>query len=330
MMKIDIRSLSEDELCEIFVKKGFDSYRGKQVYEWIWKKSSYTFDNMTNISKDLRLMLDENFVINHIEVDKIQKSSDGTIKNAVKLFDDYTVESVLIPTDDRTTACVSSQVGCSLDCKFCATSKLKRIRNLNPDEIYDQVVTINNQSLQYFNRPLSNIVFMGMGEPLMNFNNLVKSIEKISSDKGLNISQIKKLADENLKVNLALSLHSALEETRNKIMPFSTKFSLKAIKDSLNYWYSKTKRKITFEYIVWKGINDNNKDIDSLVSYCKSIPSKVNIIEYNSIGDEDFKSANDTIIEAYKRALEKNKITVTVRRSRGKDIDAACGQLANK
>ena len=342
-MKIDIRSLSEDELCEFFVKKGFDSYRGKQVYEWIWKKSSYTFDNMTNISKDLRLMLDENFVINHIEVDKIQKSSDGTIKNAVKLFDDYTVESVLIPTDDRTTACVSSQVGCSLDCKFCATSKLKRMRNLNPDEIYDQVVTINNQSLQYFNRPLSNIVFMGMGEPLMNYNNLVKSIEKISSDKGLNISQkrivvstsgipkmIKKLADENLKVNLALSLHSAIEETRNNIMPFSSKFSLNDIKESLNYWYSKTKRKITFEYIVWKGINDTKKDIDSLVSYCKSIPSKVNIIEYNSIGDEDFKSANDNIIEEYKRALEKNKITVTIRRSRGKDIDAACGQLANK
>ena len=342
-MKIDIRSLSEDDLCEFFVKKGFDSYRGKQVYEWIWKKSSHTFDNMTNISKDLRIMLDENFVINHIEVDKIQKSSDGTIKNAVKLFDDYTVESVLIPTDDRTTACVSSQVGCSLDCKFCATSKLKRMRNLNPDEIYDQVVTINNQSLQYFNRPLSNIVFMGMGEPLMNYNNLIKSIEKISSDKGLNISQkrivvstsgipkiIKKLADENLKVNLALSLHSAIEETRNNIMPFSSKFSLNDIKESLNYWYSKTKRKITFEYIVWKGINDTKKDIDSLVSYCKSIPSKVNIIEYNSIGDEDFKSANDNIIEEYKRALEKNKITVTIRRSRGKDIDAACGQLANK
>ena len=342
-MKIDIRSLSEDDLCEFFVKKGFDSYRGKQVYEWIWKKSSHTFDNMTNISKDLRIMLDENFVINHIEVDKIQKSLDGTIKNAVKLFDDYTVESVLIPTDDRTTACVSSQVGCSLDCKFCATSKLKRMRNLNPDEIYDQVVTINNQSLQYFNRPLSNIVFMGMGEPLMNYNNLIKSIEKISSDKGLNISQkrivvstsgipkmIKKLADENLKVNLALSLHSAIEETRNNIMPFSSKFSLNDIKESLNYWYSKTKRKITFEYIVWKGINDTKKDIDSLVSYCKSIPSKVNIIEYNSIGDEDFKSANDNIIEEYKRALEKNKITVTIRRSRGKDIDAACGQLANK
>ena len=342
-MKIDIRSLTENQIIEFFLDKGFDSYRGKQVYEWIWKKSIYSFDDMTNLSKDLRIMLDTNFVINHIEVDKIQKSSDGTIKNAVKLFDDYTVESVLIPTDDRTTACVSSQVGCSLDCKFCATSKLKRMRNLNPDEIYDQVVTINNQSLKYFKRPLSNIVFMGMGEPLMNYNNLIESIEKISSDKGLNMSQkrivvstsgipkmIKKLADENLKVNLALSLHSAVEKTRNQIMPFSTKFSLEDIKESLLYWYSKTKRRITFEYIVWKGINDSIDDINALVSYCKSIPSKVNLIEYNTIGDKNFISATDNIINLYKDLLEKNKITVTVRRSRGKDIDAACGQLANK
>ena len=342
-MKIDIRSLTENQIIEFFLDKGFDSYRGKQVYEWIWKKSIYSFDDMTNLSKDLRIMLDTNFVINHIEVDKIQKSSDGTIKNAVKLFDDYTVESVLIPTDDRTTACVSSQVGCSLDCKFCATSKLKRMRNLNPDEIYDQVVTINNQSLKYFKRPLSNIVFMGMGEPLMNYNNLIESIKKISSDKGLNMSQkrivvstsgipkmIKKLADENLKVNLALSLHSAIEDTRNRIMPFSTKFSLEDIKESLLYWYSKTKRRITFEYIVWKGINDSVDDINALVNYCKSIPSKVNLIEYNSIGDENFTSASQSMIDLYKDLLEKNKITVTVRRSRGKDIDAACGQLANK
>lgn len=342
-MKIDIRSLTENQIIEFFLDKGFDSYRGKQVYEWIWKKSIYSFDDMTNLSKDLRVMLDTHFVINHIEVDKIQKSSDGTIKNAVKLFDDYTVESVLIPTDDRTTACVSSQVGCSLDCKFCATSKLKRMRNLNPDEIYDQVVTINNQSLKYFKRPLSNIVFMGMGEPLMNYNNLIESIEKISSDKGLNMSQkrivvstsgipkmIKKLADENLKVNLALSLHSAVEKTRNQIMPFSTKFSLEDIKESLLYWYSKTKRRITFEYIVWKGINDTVEDVNALVSYCKTIPSKVNLIEYNTIGDKNFISATDNIINLYKDLLEKNKITVTVRRSRGKDIDAACGQLANK
>ena len=342
-MKIDIRGLSEDQIIEFFEKKGFDSYRGRQVYEWIWRKSCYSFDEMTNISKDLRDVLDNHFVINHIQVDKIQKSFDGTIKNAVKLHDDHTVESVLIPTDDRTTACVSSQVGCSLDCKFCATSKLKRIRNLNPDEIYDQVVTINDQSLKYFNRPLSNIVYMGMGEPLMNYNNLIKSIEKISSDKGLNMSQkrivvstsgipkmIKKLADENLKVNLALSLHSAIEETRNKIMPFSKKFSLDEIKDSLIYWYSKTKRKITFEYIVWKDINDSIEHIIALVNYCKSIPSKVNLIEYNSIGDQNFESDNQNLINLYKDMLEKNRITVTVRISRGKDIDAAFGQLANK
>jgi len=342
-MKIDIRSLSENQIISFFDQKGYSSFRGKQVYEWIWKKSAYSFDEMTNLSKDLRIILDNNFVINHIEVDKIQKSSDGTIKNAVKLFDDYTVESVLIPTDNRTTACVSSQVGCSLDCEFCATSKIKRMRNLNPDEIYDQVVTINNQSLKYFERSLSNIVFMGMGEPLMNYNNLIKSIEKISSDKGLNMSQkrivvstsgipkmIKKLADENLKVNLALSLHSAIEETRNKIMPFSKKFSLIEIKESLLYWYSKTKRRITLEYIVWKDINDSIEDINALVNFCKSIPSKVNIIEYNPIGDEFFRSASQNSINLYKDLLEKNKIIVTVRRSRGKDIDAACGQLANK
>ena len=342
-MKIDIRNLSENQIINFFEEKGFDSYRGRQLYEWIWKKSAHSFDDMTNLSKDLRLMLDSHFVINHIEVDKIQKSSDGTIKNAVKLFDDYTVESVLIPTDERTTACVSSQVGCSLDCHFCATAKLKRMRNLNPDEIYDQVVTINNQSLKYFNKSISNIVFMGMGEPLMNYNNLISSIEKISSDKGLNISQkrivvstsgipkmIKKLADENLKVNLALSLHSAIEEKRNKIMPFSKKFSLDDIKESLLYWYSLTKRRITFEYIVWKGVNDNIDDINALIKYCKSVPSKVNLIEYNSIGDESFKSASQNMINLYKDLLEKNKITVTVRRSRGKDIHAACGQLANK
>ena len=342
-MKIDIRSLSENQIISFFDQKGYSSFRGKQVYEWIWKKSAYSFDEMTNLSKDLRIILDNNFVINHIEVDKIQKSSDGTIKNAVKLFDDYTVESVLIPTDNRTTACVSSQVGCSLDCEFCATSKIKRMRNLNPDEIYDQVVTINNQSLKYFERSLSNIVFMGMGEPLMNYNNLIKSIEKISSEKGLNMSQkrilvstsgipkmIKKLADENLKVNLALSLHSAIEETRNKIMPFSKKFSLIEIKESLLYWYSKTKRRITLEYIVWKDINDSIEDINALVNFCKSIPSKVNLIEYNPIGDEFFRSASQNSINLYKDLLEKNKIIVTVRRSRGKDIDAACGQLANK
>ena len=342
-LKKDIRTFNEGQLKEILISNSFKPFRSKQILHWIWNKSVHHFDEMSNIPINLIEFLKENFVINFIKVHRMQKSSDGTIKNAIELYDGYIVECVLIPTKDRITACVSSQVGCSLNCKFCATAKLKRMRNLNPDEIYDQVVLIRKQSEEYFKRPLTNIVFMGMGEPLMNYNNVLKSIEKISSKSGLGMSQkrivvstsgipkmIKKLADENLKVNLALSLHSAIEVTRNKIMPFSSKFPLDDIWESLNYWYTKTKRKITFEYIVWKDINDSIKDIDALVNYCKSLPSKVNLIEYNSIGDSQFESASYNMINLYKSILEKNRITVTVRRSRGKDIDAACGQLANK
>jgi len=342
-MKKDIRSFSEEQLCDFFVNKGHKSFRGEQVYEWLWKKSANSFENMTNISLPVRKILDDNFVINNLLVDKIQKSKDGTIKNAVKLFDGFIVESVLIPSNNRSTACVSSQVGCSLNCKFCATSKLKRMRNLNPDEIYDQVVTINDQSKNYFNRSLTNIVFMGMGEPLMNYNNLIKSIDLICSKKGLGISQkrivvstsgipkmIKKLSDESLKVNLAVSLHSAIESVRNKIMPFTKDFPLIELKESLIYWYKKTNRRITYEYIVWKGINDSRSDINALIDFCKIVPSKVNLIQYNSIGNDDFKTADTKTIKLYEDELEKKKIIVTIRRSRGQDIDAACGQLANK
>jgi len=186
--KKDIRSLTKQQLRDFFLGEGDKAFRGDQVYEWLWSKAAYSFDAMTNISKDTRQMLEDNFVINHIRVDTMQRSLDGTIKNAVKLHDGLTVESVLIPTGSRTTACVSSQVGCSLDCKFCATSRLKRMRNLNPDEIYDQVVVIDKQSKLYHNRPLSNIVFMGMGEPLMNYNNVLKAIDKITSPEGLGMS----------------------------------------------------------------------------------------------------------------------------------------------
>ena len=342
-MKKDIRSLSEDQLCDFFVNNGYESFRGKQVYNWLWNKSVNSFEKMTNLSLPLRKTLGDNFVINNLLVDKIQKSKDGTIKNAVRLFDGFVVESVLIPSNKRSTACVSSQVGCSLNCEFCATSKLKRMRNLNPDEIYDQVVTIDKQSQNFYNRPLTNIVFMGMGEPLMNYNNLIKSIYLICSKKGLGISQkrivvstsgipkmIKKLADESLKVNLAVSLHSAIESTRNKIMPFTKDFSLNELQESLIYWYKKTKSKITYEYVVWKGINDSKTDINALIQYCKVVPSKVNLIEYNSIGDDNFVGASNKSIKLYQEELEKNNITVTIRRSRGQDIDAACGQLANK
>lgn len=341
--KKDIRSLSKEQLREFFVSQQDKAFRGNQVYEWLWIKGAHSFEDMSNLSKETRLMLQENFVINHIEVDNMQVSSDGTVKNAVKLHDGLIVESVLIPTKTRTTACVSSQVGCSLDCEFCATARLKRMRNLNPDEIYDQVLTIDKQSRENHNIPLSNIVFMGMGEPLMNYNNVQKAIEKITSSEGLAMSpkritvstsglpkMIKKLADDQVKFKLAVSLHSAIEEIRNKIMPFTKNFPLTDLRESLEYWYSKTKSRVTFEYVIWKDINDDQKSIDALVRFCKYVPSKVNLIEYNPIDDGEFQQASESATQAYIDALEANNITVVVRRSRGKDIDAACGQLANK
>ena len=341
--KKDIRALTKDQLRDFFVKQGDKAFRGNQVYEWLWQKSAHNFEDMTNISLKTREMLQDNFVINHIKVDQMQRSSDGTIKNAVRLHDDLIVESVLIPTPSRTTACVSSQVGCSLDCKFCATARLKRMRNLNPDEIYDQVVAIDNESRLYFNRPLSNIVFMGMGEPLMNYNNVLKAIDKITSPEGLGMSpkrivvstsgvpkMIKKMADDEVKFKLAVSLHSAIDDMRTSIMPFNATFPLNDLREALQYWYAKTKNRITYEYVVWDGINDKRKDVDALVEFCKFAPSKVNLIEYNPIDDGEFQQADSKAIDMYVDILEKNNITVTVRRSRGKDIDAACGQLANK
>lgn len=319
------------------------AYRGNQVYEWLWGKSAHSFDEMTNLPKELRDELKESFGILPIQVDLMQRSSDGTIKNAVRLHDGNTVESVLIPTDSRTTACVSSQVGCSLNCRFCATARIQRMRNLSPGEIYDQVVTIDRQSRTFFGRPLSNIVFMGMGEPLMNYPNLIKSIDKITDPKGLGMSarritvstsgvprMIRKLADEGTGCNLAVSLHSAIERIRTDIMPFNRQFPLPELLESLKYWYQVTGQRITFEYVVWKGINDNTESIEALIRYCRQVPSKVNLIRYNPIGDQEFEQAEKAWVDRYARDLSASGITVTIRKSRGDDIDAACGQLANK
>ena len=341
--KKDIRAVSKEQLRDFFVTHGDKSFRGNQVYEWLWSKGAHSFDDMTNLSKSTRAMLESHFVINHIKVDTMQRSEDGTVKNAVRLHDGLVVESVLIPTNTRTTACVSSQVGCSLDCNFCATARLKRMRNLEPAEIYDQVIAIDRESKLYYNHPLSNIVFMGMGEPLMNYNNVLKAIEMITSEEGLGMSpkrimvstsgipkMIKKLADDEVKFKLAVSLHSAIDEIRAKIMPFSANFPLIELRESLEYWYRKTKSKISYEYVVWEGINDNKESVDALVKFCKYVPCKVNLIEYNPIDDGEFQQASEESINAYIKALETAGIVVKVRRSRGKDIDAACGQLANK
>jgi 23S rRNA (adenine2503-C2)-methyltransferase len=341
--KKDIRAFSKEDLRTFFVANGDKAFRGNQVYEWLWSKGAHSFEDMTNVSKATRNMLENHFVINHVKVDKMQRSEDGTVKNAVRLHDGLVVESVLIPTNTRATACVSSQVGCSLDCNFCATARLKRMRNLEPAEIYDQVIAIDKESRLYYNHPLSNIVFMGMGEPLMNYNNVMKAIEMITSDEGLGMSpkritvstsgipkMIKKMADDEVKFNLAVSLHSAIDEIRSRIMPFSQSFPLTDLRESLEYWYRKTKSKISFEYVVWKGINDDKASIAALVKFCKYVPCKVNLIEYNPIDDGEFQQASEESINAYIKALEATGIVVKVRRSRGKDIDAACGQLANK
>jgi 23S rRNA (adenine2503-C2)-methyltransferase len=341
--KRDIRKLKLDELTDFFLKQGEKPFRAKQVYEWLWNKSAKNFDQMTNLSVSLRDMLKEHFTINHIKVDQMQRSADGTIKNAVTLFDGMVVESVLIPTEKRITACVSSQVGCSLACKFCATARLKRQRNLSPDEIYDQVVAIREQAELFFGRPLTNIVFMGMGEPLLNYANVISAIEKITSQKGLNMASkritlstvgiakmIMKLADDGVKFNLAVSLHAALDNTRSSIMPINDTNPLNELADALRYWYDKTKRKVTYEYVVWQNINDSEEHARALLKFCKIVPSKVNLIEYNPIEDGDFQQASEASLNMYMDLLERNGITTRIRKSRGKDIDAACGQLANK
>ena len=343
VVKKDIRALDKEQLKQWFLDHGEKAFRAQQVYEWLWQKSLKNFDDMTNISLATRDLLKQHFVINHIRVDQMQRSEDGTIKNAVKLHDGRIVESVLIPTDKRITACISSQVGCSLDCTFCATARLPRMRNLNPDEIYDQVVAIKQQADEFFGRPLTNIVFMGMGEPLLNYANVLEAIDKITHDEGLGMSAkritlstvgitklIKRMADEDVKFNLAISLHSAIPEKRSRLMPINESNTLDDLKEALKYWYSKTKKKVTYEYVVWKGINDTREDAEALAKFCKVIPCKVNLIEYNPIDDGPYQQASPEAIDLYVSTLDKVGVVAKVRRSRGKDIDAACGQLANK
>lgn len=339
----DIRKLSLEELKTFFIEHGDKAFRAQQVYEWLWRKSAKDFDQMTNLSLATRELLKAHFVINFIRVDHMQRSADGTIKNAVTLHDGLVVESVLIPTETRITACVSSQVGCSLACRFCATARLKRMRNLNPDEIYDQVVAIQQQCELFFGRPLTNIVFMGMGEPLLNYANVITAIDMITSPKGLNMASkrltvstvgvakmIIKMADDGVKFNLAVSLHSALNQVRSSIMPINDTNSLEDLAEALKYWYQKTKKKVTYEYVVWKDINDTEEHAEALLKFCKIVPCKVNLIEYNPIDDGEFQQASEESLRMYMNLLEMNGITTRIRKSRGKDIDAACGQLANK
>jgi 23S rRNA (adenine2503-C2)-methyltransferase len=341
--KTDIRSLTPEEIKIWFETKGEKAFRARQVYEWLWKKSARSFADMTNLSKETRDLLDAHFVIHAVSVADSQISKDRTVKNAFRLYDGQVVEGVLIPTESRMTACISSQVGCSLTCKFCATGRLERLRNLSADEIYDQVVLIRDQAESLYKTPLTNIVYMGMGEPLLNYKNVLQSIDRITSPDGLGMSpqritvstagvakMIVKLGDDKVRFNLALSLHAANEEKRSRIMPINESNSLDALADALNYFYEKTGSRVTFEYIVFKDFNDQISDAQELVDFCRRVCAKVNIIEYNPIDDGEFKQTTEARLKAFAEHLEKNGIIINIRRSRGKDIDAACGQLANK
>jgi 23S rRNA (adenine2503-C2)-methyltransferase len=339
----DIRSLNYEELEEWFLKNGHPKFRAKQVFEWLWQKSATSFEVMTNLSKDLRQALSESFFLQGLEVAEMQKSSDRTIKSAFKLYDGSVVEGVLIPTASRMTACISSQIGCSLTCKFCATGKLKLLRNLDAGEIVDQVVAIRKMSEENYQIPLSNIVYMGMGEPLLNYKNVLRSIDRITSPDGLGMSpqritvstagiakMIRQLGDDEVKFNLALSLHAANEEKRSKIMPINESNSLDALADALKYFYEKTGTRPTLEYILFKDFNDGIEDAKELEAFVRKVPTKVNVIEYNPIDAGEFQKATDDKLNRFTSYLDSKGIIVNVRRSRGRDIDAACGQLANK
>jgi 23S rRNA (adenine2503-C2)-methyltransferase len=340
----NIRHLGLNELEKYFAESGEKKFRAKQVWEWLWQKNAYSFEEMTNLSKELRIKLAENFSLPALKIDATQYSTDGTIKNRFKTYEGHLVEGVLIPTDERKTACVSSQIGCSLSCKFCATGYLERKRNLTFDEIYDEVVLINQQSERVYDKKLSNIVFMGMGEPLLNYQNVLKAIERITAEDGLFMSpkritvstagvakQIKKLGEDKVRFKLALSLHAANDKKRNEIMPINESNNIKALIDALNYFYKQTGNEITFEYILFQNFNDSQKDAEELVKVYRQVPADlVNIIEYNPIDEFKFSKPSEEVIENFMKYLEKHKVNARLRRSRGKDIDAACGQLANK
>ena len=343
-LKRNIRDLSLPELKEYFESIGDKKFRAMQAYEWLWKKNARKFDDMSNLSLDLRKKLEEDFALDAITADKIQYSSDGTLKTRFRTHDGHFIEGVMIPTENRNTACVSSQIGCSLTCKFCATGMMERKRNLTYEEIYDQVAILNEHSEQATGKKLSNIVYMGMGEPLLNYKHVLKSIDRITSNDSMAMSpkritvstagvskMIRQLGDDQVRFNLALSLHAATDKKRNEIMPINETNTIQSLIDALNYFYEKTKNDITLEYILFKDKNDSQQDAEELIKIYRKIPTHlINVIEYNPVAGTDFMKPNEERTEAFTGILAKNRVNVRVRRSRGKDIDAACGQLANK
>ena len=339
----DIRELTLVELEDFFNKLDEKRFRAGQVYDWLWKKHVTGFDLMTNIPLPLRNHLSHNFYFRALQIETIQVSTDGTRKFGFKTSDNFVVEGVLIPSENRTTACISSQAGCALKCLFCATGKLKFRRDLTAGEIFDQVVEIEKIAKEINDKKLSNIVLMGMGEPLLNYENVLKAIEKISSDEGLGYSasritistagivkMIRKLADDGIKCNLAISLHTADSFKRDQIMPLNKSNPLDELAGAIKYFHQKTGIRITYEYLLMKDFNDTHKDARQFAEFCKISPCKINLIEYNEVKGSPFKRSDPERTRSFKEFLESRNLVVNIRKSRGADIDAACGQLAGK
>jgi len=339
----NIRSLNGQQLNEILTREGFPSFRSKQIISWLWDKNAARFQDMQNLGGSLITFLASHFFIDKLTTQGTQISKDRTIKCGFTTHDQHIIEGVLIPSAQRMTACISSQVGCSLSCLFCATGKLKLMKNLSPGEIVDQVVLLETLAQQHYGQHLSNIVLMGMGEPLLNYANVLTAMDILTDPTRFGISpkritlstagiakMIRRLGDDKVKFNLALSLHAADDEKRSEVMEINQSNDLESLRSALMYFHEKTATRVTFEYILFKGFNDSIEDASKLASFAKCVPCKINLIEYNPIGDERFQRSDDRDTEAFSRFLESKNLIVNIRRSRGKDIDAACGQLANK
>jgi len=341
--KVNIRELSLEDIMQFCNNNNLPKFRAKQVWEWLWKKRATSFEEITSLSKNNRKLFHDKFIINGVKIHNAEKSIDNTIKYSFKLHDELLVEGVLIPSKKRLTACVSSQVGCSLSCTFCATGTLKLERNITAAEIYDQIFILNEEAISQFGKPLSNIVYMGMGEPLLNYKAVLKSIDFITTEQGLSMSpkritvstvgiakMIKNLADDDIKFNVAISLHSASDSKRDELMPLNKKINLTDLKEAVRYFYDKTGSRVTYEYILFKNLNDSIEDAQKLIKFAKTSPCKINLIEYNPVEGIPYEKSSNNTTSKFIKYLESCNIIVNLRRSKGKDISAACGQLVNK
>lgn len=340
MEKKNIREASLQEISQFLTENGEKAFRAKQIWQWLWQRGVMNFEDMTNLSKATRDLLADTYEFDVFISDCVQTASDGTVKTAWRLHDGSLIESVLIPGNQKFTVCVSSQVGCKLGCTFCATGTLGFKRDLSAGEIFCQVIAAK-KTAEAQGQTLSNIVFMGMGEPLLNYGNVMTAIDRITAEDGLAMSpyritlstagipdKIRRLADDQVRFNLAVSLHSAKEAVRTSLMPVNKAYPLAEIADSLKYFVAKTGIRPTFEYLLLKDLNDNLEDAKALAQYCRQFPIKINIIEYNSVSGSGFQHSPDRKRDEFIKFLESCNMVVNLRHSKGKDIDAACGQLA--